>query len=240
MVNRLGRTFCSPRWMSHLEKSRICRQLPAMQLQAFRRIRCRKYTFQTLRMSNKRILRSCGRRYWNNYHPWIPVKWSLLVIFLTVRSKFDMKRCVISLKIGKAAAPEQYIIGKGSDTAILYRLPETQLVDRPKAIIDYAQESRMALLKLLALLRWKEQADVPKVVRTVKNKNSTTSEERQGDVQTAWVSHRGSLLSPGLQRQVPSATCDVSEYRRLLAASLGMISTATCIIKLTCDSTSAP
>ncbi|GHJ85111.1 hypothetical protein NliqN6_1513 [Naganishia liquefaciens] len=66
------------------------------------------------------------------------------------------------------------------------RLPETQLVDRPKAIIDYAQESRMALLKLLALLRWKEQADVPKVVRTVKNEDGTTSEERQSDVQTAW------------------------------------------------------
>jgi hypothetical protein len=48
----------------------------------------------------------------------------------------------------------------------------------------------MALLKLLALLRWKEQADVPKVVRTAKKADGTTVEERQSDVQTAWVSLR--------------------------------------------------
>lgn len=52
----------------------------------------------------------------------------------------------------------------------------------------------MALLKLLALLRWKEQADVPKVVRTVKNEDGTTSQERQSDVQTAWVSLRPLLI----------------------------------------------
>lgn len=46
----------------------------------------------------------------------------------------------------------------------------------------------MALLKLLALLRWKEQADVAKVVRTATKADETTVEERQSDVQTAWVS----------------------------------------------------
>jgi hypothetical protein len=66
--------------------------------------------------------------------------------------------------------------------------PGDPTVDRPKAIIAYAQESRMALLKLLALLRWKDQADVPKVVRTVKKADGTKVEERQSDVQTAWVS----------------------------------------------------
>lgn len=68
------------------------------------------------------------------------------------------------------------------------RLPETQLAERPKAIIAYAQESRMALLKLVALLRWKEQADVPKTIRTTKDGNGGHTMERQGDLQTAWVS----------------------------------------------------
>ncbi|KAJ9098285.1 hypothetical protein QFC21_004614 [Naganishia friedmannii] len=66
------------------------------------------------------------------------------------------------------------------------RLPETQLAERPKAIIAYAQESRMALLKLVALLRWKEQADVPKTIRSTKGGNGADSTERQGDLQTAW------------------------------------------------------
>lgn len=83
-------------------------------------------------------------------------------------------------------------------TTPLFRLPETQLVDRPKAIIAYAQESRMTLLKLLALLRWKEQADVPKVVRLAKKADGTTVEERQSDVQTAWVSRR---IQDELRRQ---------------------------------------
>ncbi|KAJ9119422.1 hypothetical protein QFC24_005655 [Naganishia onofrii] len=69
------------------------------------------------------------------------------------------------------------------------RLPETQLAERPKAIIAYAQESRMALLKLVALLRWKEQADVPKTIRTTKAGNGINATERQGDLQTAW--HEG-------------------------------------------------
>jgi hypothetical protein len=48
----------------------------------------------------------------------------------------------------------------------------------------------MALLKLVALLRWKEQADVPKTIRTAKGGNGTNATERQGDLQTAWVSTR--------------------------------------------------
>ena len=44
---------------------------------------------------------------------------------------------------------------------LTFRLPAASIRQRPRHVIEYAKTTRQAILKYLAVLRWKQQVDVP-------------------------------------------------------------------------------
>ena len=63
----------------------------------------------------------------------------------------------------KTLVTETYVF-KGSQGKANGRLPKLEPRQRPRHVISYATNTRQAVLKYLAVLRWKTQVDVPTII----------------------------------------------------------------------------